>query len=176
MNRAVNPLSRFRHALLLALLAWVVAGASGAVFAANDAAASSTIQASAAWVRQPPPGAAAAGAYLRLDNVGTEDDRLLAVDSAAAERVEIHTMRMVDGMMQMRALDSGLELPAGAAVTLAPGGLHLMLIAPRAQWNPGDEVTMTLHFAHAPEQTVVFAVRALMDGTGMEEHGHHHGH
>jgi len=140
----------------------------------SDTAEPTAIIISDAWVRQPPPGAAVAAAYLHLSNPGAQDERLLAVDTPAAERVEIHDMQMVSGMMQMREISDGVRLPAGETVTLAPGGRHLMLIAPRHELGIGDEVMLTLRFEHAPEQTLVFQVRSLMDGP--EPHEGHHGH
>jgi len=123
------------------------------------------------WVRQPAPGAPVAGAYLHLTNPGVHDDRLLAVETPAAGRVEIHEMQTQAGMMQMRKLEHGLALPAGETTHLAPGGLHLMLITPKEELAAGAEVSMTLKFERAPAQTVVFAVRSLMDA-GKHHHGH----
>jgi len=128
------------------------------------------------WVRQPPPGASVAGAYLRLTNPGAHDDRLLAVETSVAERVEIHEMQTHAGMMQMRELEHGLALPAGETTHLAPGGLHLMLIAPKVELAADAEVTMHLKFERAPAQTVVFAVRSLMDAGDSHGHDGHHGH
>jgi len=135
-----------------------------------------TITISDAWVNQPPPGAAVAGAYLRLTNPGTRADRLLKVETTAAERVEIHQMQTVSGMMQMREVEGGLALPAGDTTHLAPGGLHLMLIAPKLELAVGGEVDMTLTFEHAPAQTVVFQVRSLMDADDAPAHEGHHWH
>jgi len=133
-----------------------------------------TISINDAWIRQPPPGAAVAGAYLRLHNPGAQDDRLLAVETDAAERVEIHDMQMEAGLMKMREVKDGLRLPGGETTQLAPGGLHLMLMAPKAEWALGDEIAMQLTFEHAPAQTVVFQVRALMDADdSTPQHGQH---
>jgi len=161
-------LSRLRLPFLLALVFLICACSSQA-----PTASEAGIVISDAWVNQPPPGATVAGAYLRLSNPGPNADRLLGVDTADAERVEIHEMRTVSGMMQMRELADGLPLPAGETTHLVPGGLHLMLIAPTLDLTLGEEVTMTLTFEHAPAQTVVFQVRSRMDGE--DAHSHHHG-
>jgi len=179
MIRRMHPLPRYCHLLLLSLIAAClpVAALSGASTNTDIPDGTGSIQISDAWIRQPPPGAAAAGAYLRLVNTDTQDDRLLAVHSPAAERVEIHTMQMDSGMMRMRKLENSLALPAGETITLAPGGLHLMLIAPGKELPVGGEVHMRLSFEHAPEQTVVFNIRPLTDegnmGEGNSKHEHH---
>jgi len=167
--------SRWCAVFGLALVGLMLAAGSAPISAASTA-----ITADAAWVRQPPPGAEVAGAYLRLHNPGSDDDRLLAVTTAAAERVEIHEMRMDEGIMRMRALAGGLPLPAGASVVLAPGGQHLMLIAPSAPLEVGATLMMTLAFEHAPELTVEFTVRPLVDADAVDDapphHQHHHHH
>jgi len=166
-----HRLSRLRLPCLLALVILI-----GACSSKTPPASEAGISISDAWVNQPPPGAAVAGAYLRLTNSGATADRLLAVDTPAAERVEIHEMQTVSGMMRMRELADGLPLPAGDTTHLTPGGLHLMLIAPTLELTAGDEVTMHLRFEHAPAQTVVFQVRSLMDAEDAHQHGGHHGH
>jgi len=169
-SRLLNLLSPLRCLALLALTACSPATPPVHVHNQIDPA---RITVSDAWINQPPPGAAVAGAYLRLANPGPDADRLLGVDTEAAERVEIHEMKTVSGMMQMRPLEHGLALPAGETVHLAPGGLHLMLIAPKMELTPGGEVSMNLTFEHAPAQTVMFQVRSLMETEDAHPHHQH---
>ena len=42
--------------------------------------------------------------------------------------IDVHKMSMVDGVMNMEAVDGGLDIPAGGSVSLEPGGIHLMLM------------------------------------------------
>lgn len=163
--------------LALALLAGVSACSGPAPEAAGTPVPQAGgLQVSDAWIRQPPPGAAVAGAYLAIDNPGRGDDRLLGVDTAAAERIELHDMRMENGMMQMRELGDGLPLKAGTRTTLAPGGLHMMLINPRASLAVGSSVEATLRFEHAPAQTVLLEVRPLSGAAGADAADAHQGH
>lgn len=111
------------------------------------------------WVRPPPPGAPVAAAYLTVTNPGRRADRLSGVASPDAERVEIHSMALEGGVMRMRA-QAGADLPAGGALVLAPGGLHLMLIAPRRPLKAGDAVPITLSFARAGAVRATLPVRA----------------
>lgn len=131
------------------------------------------IEVTNAWVRAPLPPAPVAGGYLTLRNPGTVDRQLVAVETGAAERVEIHEMRTEDGMMRMRQLTEGLPLPAGETVTLAPGGLHLMLIAPGEEVGAGSSVELTLRFANGPSQVVIAEVRPQ---TMPVEEAHDHAH
>ncbi|MDP1682465.1 MAG: copper chaperone PCu(A)C [Burkholderiales bacterium] len=96
-----------------------------------------------AWVRLPPPGAQIAAAYFTIESKQTLS--LSSVTSPAAEVVEIHTMSMHNGMMEMRQLPA-LALEAGKPVKLEPGGLHLMLINPKQALKEGDTVHLVLNF------------------------------
>jgi copper(I)-binding protein len=57
-------------------------------------------------------------------------------------------MKMDNDMMRMRQLQA-LDLPAGQAVKLAPGGYHLMLMGLKQPLKDGDKVPLTLEFEDA---------------------------
>ena len=61
-------------------------------------------------------------------------------------------------MMMMRELEAGLPLPAGQAVSLAPGGDHIMLMGVTEPLKTGDTVPLTLTFANAPPVEVTATV------------------
>lgn len=73
--------------------------------------------------------------------------------------------------MRMRPLASGLPVPAGKGVSLAPGGYHLMFIKPKQQWKDGDRIPVVLQFKHAGKIKVEFAVHA--EKPGSTKHSHH---
>jgi len=54
---------------------------------------------------------------------------------------------------------TAIAVPAGGEATLAPGGLHIMLIDLTRELTPGDEVTLTLTFEKAGDITVTAVVR-----------------
>ena len=53
-------------------------------------------------------------------------------------------MAMEKDVMKMRALPNGLDLPAGKAVELKPGGYHVMLMDLKQQLKDGDTVAVVL--------------------------------
>jgi hypothetical protein len=111
----------------------------------------------------PLPGMTAVG-YLQIANSGSQDDRLLGAQSAAAGSIEIHQMSMVDGLMRMRPLQEGLPVPAGSRIDLGPdasSGYHLMIIGVKQQLHAGDKLPVTLNFARAGAVPVEFLVQAL---------------
>ena len=77
-----------------------------------------------AWTRPAAAGMNAAG-YLTIVNGGVRGDRLLSAASPAAARVTLHQSRQVGSVMTMVALPA-LDIPPRGAVSLAPGGYHLM--------------------------------------------------
>jgi copper(I)-binding protein len=88
-------------------------------------------------------------AYMTITNAGGEADRLIAAATDAAGAVEIHDMADEGGMMVMRPVEGGLEIPANGSVDLAPGGYHLMLIGLAESLNPDDEISLELEFETA---------------------------
>ena len=132
--------------------------------AAGVAATRDGVRAVDAWSRATPAVAPVAGGFLTLVNDGDKDDRLLRVESAVAERVELHEMRHENGVMRMRELSDGLVVPAHGKVELRPGGYHLMFIKPKRAFAEGERVEATLVFQRAGRVKVGFAVRAMGAG------------
>jgi copper(I)-binding protein len=98
------------------------------------------------------------GGFMKFDNQGAAD-RLLSASAPVCERVEMHTMRMEGDVMRMRQLDT-IELPAGKAVELKPGGLHLMFVGLKAPLKAGESFPLKLKFEKAGELTVDVKVEA----------------
>jgi copper(I)-binding protein len=138
----------------------------------------SAIEAEQPWTRATPPGAGAGGGFVTLTNHGDGDDMLIGATSPVTERVEIHIMEMDGDVMRMAPLPGGIELPAGGSVTLAPGGLHLMLMELDSPIVEGEPVPVTLEFQHAEPMEI--QLRVLPVGESPEGHhhesGHSHGH
>jgi periplasmic copper chaperone A len=96
-----------------------------------------------AWARATAPGQSAGAAYLTITS--SKRMRLVAVKSALAGRVEIHSTQAGDGVVKMRRLES-LDIPAGQAVSLAPMATHLMLMDLKTPLAAGDQVPLELVF------------------------------
>jgi copper(I)-binding protein len=83
----------------------------------------------------------ATGAFMQLTSA--QGGRLVSAPSPVAGVVEIHEMAMDGNVMKMRAVP-GLDLPAGKAVELKPGGYHVMLMDLKQQLKDGETVPVTL--------------------------------
>lgn len=123
------------------------------------------------WARPTVAGQSAGGGYLAIRNTGSVADRLLGGTAAGAASVELHEMRMDGDVMRMREIKA-LELPAGKLVTLAPGGLHLMLMGLKAPLKVGDKLPVKLRFEKAGEVEVVFHVQSKPAPAASTAHAH----
>lgn len=160
-------------------IAGETAAAGKADVKAEDAASLTlgTLAIEGAWSRATAAGAKVGAAYLTIRNTGGAADTLVAVESPVAARGEIHDMTMSEGVMRMRRLPDGLEIPAGGAVELKPGGKHLMLIDLKAPLAAGGRVPLKLTFKSGAQGEIALPVRALgADSGASHEHGGHDDH
>ena len=144
-------------ALALALAISAAAPALAQEFKAGD------ITIDKAWTRATPKGADSGAGYLTIHNTGAAPDKLTG-GSAAFATVEIHVMKTENGVMQMRELKDGLDLPAHSLVRLSPGGYHIMFTHLKKPLEKGAKVTATLTFEHAGSVAVEFPVEAVGAG------------
>ncbi|HEX2525389.1 MAG TPA: copper chaperone PCu(A)C [Geminicoccus sp.] len=129
------------------------------------------------WTRATMKGQPSAAAYLTVTNHGTAPDRLVAVASPVARAAELHSMSMDNGIMKMRALPEGLEIPPGGTVDLAPGGLHIMLVGPSQTLAEGSRVPLSLTFEKAGTVEVELDVEkaGAKPAAPAASHDHHGG-
>lgn len=107
------------------------------------------------------PGAA----YLTLQSETA--DRLLAVATPAAERAMLHgTETDATGVSRMVHIEA-LDLAPGDPVTLAPGGMHLMLMGLTGKLEEGSTFPLTLTLEKAGQVTVEVPVLSV-GATGPE--------
>lgn len=116
-----------------ALCLWVLALAAG----------EQDLRFADAWIRAVPPGMGMTAGFGTLRNDGSGDIELTAFSSPAFGDVSLHRTEEVDGVSRMRGVPS-LTVPAGAAVELAPGGYHLMLMKPLHPLEAGQSVTLQM--------------------------------
>lgn len=156
--------SPFFIAFLLSSLIALAAADGGAL-------AQDSVEVTDVWARATVPGQKVAGVYATIRS--RTEARLIGVRSPVAKSGEIHSMSNDGGVMKMRRLD-GLELPAGRPVTLAPGGIHIMLLDVSKVLEAGQRVPLTLTIEQGGKKLSIAAeaeVRAI--GATSDEHKHH---
>jgi periplasmic copper chaperone A len=136
--------------------------------AAVVAAPATPIAVVGAWIRPAQAGMNGAG-YMTLVNRGRLADRLIGASSPVAAQVSLHRSLEIGGVMTMRAVPV-LDVQGGARVSLAPGGLHLMLEGLRRPLAPGQSVPVSLIFAKSGRVPATLIVRVgapAMSGMAM---------
>lgn len=141
-----------------------------------DDAAPTPLQITEIWTRPTATGAGTGVGFLRIRNPGATPERLLGASSERAGKVELHQLIEHDGVVGMRPLSAGLEIPAGGEVRLAPSGTHLMLFDLRGPLTPGERVPLSLRFEHAGTVPVALHVEASAPESPQKPAGDAHAH
>lgn len=105
-----------------------------------------------AWARATAPGQEVAAAYMTLTS--PQDLTLVKAESTSAGSVEIHSMTMNNGVMEMDMLES-LPLKANQPYKLAPGGFHLMLFDLKKPLKAGETLPVVLTFKDVNGKTSI---------------------
>jgi copper(I)-binding protein len=157
----MNPIS---HTLSLVIAMVLVAGVQA-----------QTVEVKNAWVRATVQGQKATGAFMQI--TAPAASTLISVSTPVAGVAEVHEMKMDGDVMRMRPLAKGLELPAGKAVQLQPGGYHLMLMDLKLplQKDTTIPVTLTLQDSKGVQSSQELRVPVLTTAPkGQVEQQHSH--
>lgn len=156
---------------LMKTAGFVLAIATFATDAFAQTATPTGLTLSPAWSRATPPGAKVAGGFFTVENKGAADDRLIGGTAEVSAVFEVHEMTMDGGVMKMRALDKGLQLPKGGKVELKPGSYHVMFIDLKRPLKEGESFKGELQFEKAGKVPVEFKVMPV--GTRDPNQPHH---
>lgn len=104
-----------------------------------------------AYARASRPGAPTGAMFMTIRNASDTPDRLIEARSPVAQLVELHTHIDANGVMRMRPVEDGFEIPAGGVHELARGGDHVMLMGLTRTLENGKTVPLTLVFENAGE-------------------------
>ena len=165
-----TPRVRLRTASIAAALAF------GALITGQTHAAG-PISIENGWSRATAAAQTVGGGFMTIVNAGKADDRLVSVTSPVAAEVQIHDMTMEEGVMRMRQLTEGLEIPANSKVELKPRSLHLMFMQLKAPLETGATFPVQLQFEKAGAVQVQFSVQGMGASSAAPSgggHGHHH--
>jgi periplasmic copper chaperone A len=96
--------------------------------------------------------------YLSVVNDGSSPERLRGATTAVAEHAQLHLHAMKDDVMTMAQVKC-LVIPAGGRITMAPGGLHIMLTGLASPLNQGQQFPLHLSFDAAGDTVIEVAVK-----------------
>jgi copper(I)-binding protein len=135
----------------------------------TNAASAEPVSVTGAWARVTAPKAPAGAAYMTITSKDGDMLTGVSVPAEIAGEAQLHettddAMAMddeqggesMDGMAAMKGMKEVemIDLPAGEAVQLKPGGYHVMLMKLKAPITAGMTVPVTLTFEKAGRVTV----------------------
>lgn len=126
-----------------------------------------------AWIQAVPAAKTPAAAYFTIMNSGSASRQLVAAESDSFEKAMLHVSRVTNGIATMEHV-AQVDVPAKGSVKFAPGGLHVMLIGPKAPLAAGAKVNLRLVFADGTKLPVTAVVKAVGGGAHMGHMDHTH--
>lgn len=151
------------------MLAGVTAFAFAAPLFAND------ITIKDAYARAAGTAAKTGAVFFSVENQGDTADTLIDVRTDVSKVAELHThIAGDDGVMKMRKVESGFEVPAQGTHLLQRGGDHVMLMGLNRPLDTGMTFPLTLVFERSGE--IVIEVPVDNDRTPEMSGGGHMGH
>jgi len=132
---------------------------SAALLAAGTLAAQdAAVVARDAWVRLPLPSKTETALYLTLENHSAQPRAVAGGTSDAAEKIELHEMKMVKMVMSMTPV-AEVKIPAKGKRSFNPDGYHIMLFGLKSKLSVGDTVNVTLKLDDGSTVPVTATVR-----------------
>ena len=110
------------------------------------------------WVRLPPMAMPMMAGFGRITNPCPMPVLIVSASSAAFADVSIHETRNIGGVNRMREVEA-LRIAPDDAVNLKPGGLHLMLMQPRAPLKEGSRIVVSFKLQDGRELLSELVVR-----------------
>jgi copper(I)-binding protein len=113
-----------------------------------------------AYVRATPPHTQNSAAFMLIKNNSDASLELVSASSDIAERVELHSHIMNDGMMQMRQVKS-ITIDANDSAELRPGSFHVMFLGLKSPLAEGDSVKLKLYFDNGEEIVIDAPIKKI---------------
>lgn len=125
------------------------------------------------WSRATSKTAKVGAGYVIIKNNGSEPDKLLAATSEISEKTELHETVIKDNIASMRALPTGVTIPAKGSVEFGPGGMHIMFVGLKRALKEGEFFKGTLTFEKAGAIDVRFAIEEKEPAGKSHQHHNH---
>lgn len=113
------------------------------------------------FFRETPPSVDTGAGYMVVTNNGASPDRLLAIETPAAAKVEFHQTIVENGVATMRPVENGFEIAPGSELVIGDEGTHAMLVGVTQPIRQGELIDATLVFEKAGRLEMYFEVEPL---------------
>ena len=98
---------------------------------------------SEAFIKMPRPGVDVTAGFATVKS--TSDLKVIEVSNKNFKKIELHSMKMSNGVMEMRKLTEP-KLSPNSPLVLSPGNDHLMLFGLKKKLEPGEKLDLTFVF------------------------------
>ena len=98
---------------------------------------------SKAFIKMPRPGVDVTAGFATVKS--TSDLKVIEVSNKNFKKIELHSMKMANGVMEMRKLIEP-KLGPNSPLVLSPGNDHLMLFGIEEKLKPGENLDLTFVF------------------------------
>ena len=96
-----------------------------------------------AFIKMPRPGVDVTAGFATVK--ATSDLKVIEVSNKNFKKIELHSMKMANGVMEMRKLIEP-KLGPNSPLVLSPGNDHLMLFGIVEKLKPGENLDLTFVF------------------------------
>jgi periplasmic copper chaperone A len=129
-----------------------------ALVAISQMARAGSLEIEGAYARATIGMAKTGAVYLSVVNNGRSPERLRGATTPVAKQAQLHLHAMKGDVMTMAHVKC-LVIPAGGRITMAPGGLHIMLIGLASPLTEGQRFPLRLSVDGAGDIVVDVAVK-----------------
>ena len=109
------------------------------------------ITVSKAIIKMPRPGVDVTAGFATVE--ATSDLKVIEVSNKNFKKIELHSMRMANGVMEMRKLTNP-KLGPNSPLILSPGNDHLMLFGIKEKLKPGENLDLTFVFNDSKDNKI----------------------
>ena len=114
---------------------------------------------SKAFIKLPRPGVDVTAGFATVK--ATSDLKVIEVSNKNFKKIELHSMKMANGVMEMRKLTNP-KLGPNSPLILSPGNDHLMLFGIKEKLVPGENLDLTFVFKDGKNNKITKAFKFVV--------------
>ncbi|MEO0444358.1 MAG: copper chaperone PCu(A)C [Pseudomonadota bacterium] len=119
------------------------------------------------------PGVLTTAVYFEIVNTDEIDWVLIGGNTDIAENVEIHEHALIDGLTQMRKIDS-ITIKKQSSLLFEPGGYHIMLIGLKKQLRSDEKINLSLQFQNREQEDLIVDIVDKISEKDLNHELHHY--
>ena len=117
------------------------------------------IKVSKAFIKMPRPGVDVTAGFATIK--ASSDLKVIEVSNKNFKKIELHSMKMANGVMEMRKLTNP-KLGPNSPLILSPGNDHLMLFGIKEKLVPGENLDLTFVFKDGKNNKITKAFKFVV--------------